>query len=470
MIKKNEKRVLLIEPSDWEFYKNAKVKEVVHNSASLTLATIAAVILRDGHDVQVMDLGNFVNPSTALREKLETYKPDVIGVTSSTPLFYKAAEIAELAKSINNNILAIIGGPHVSGYPKESLERSRFDIGVIGEGDNTIVDVLSGIGLKKIRGIVYKDERGKIITNEKRPLIENLDELPLPAWHLFDVSKSIVPMFVARNSPVGWLESSRGCVYGCVYCTKSIFQRVFRTKSVERVIAEIEHLKKFGFKEFHVADDCFTMDMERAEKICDEMIKRKMNMPWVALTGIRVDRVNENLLRKMKMAGCYRLFFGLESGNQEILKRIKKNINLEQVRKAVKMASDAGIEAWGSFMIGLPGETEKTMQDTIDFAKSLDLDMAKVTITIPLPATELYNEYVNKGLMLNEDWSKFNMYTPARELYKHENLEWDVIEKYYKKFYREFYFRPRYLWHRLVNDIKNGMLLEHIKIMMKTSW
>ena len=467
---KLKKKVLLVEPSDRDFYKDAKVKEVVPNSASLTLATIAASILKAGHDANVIDLGNFLNPGNALKEKLNEYKPDVIGVTASTPLFNKAIEIAELAKSINSEILAVVGGPHVSGYPKESLEKSRFDIGVVGEGDLTIVDVLNGIDLKKIKGIVYKDDNGKVEINERRPLIENLDELPLPAWHLFDVKKSVVPKFVARNSPVGWLDSSRGCSYGCVYCTKSIFQRTFRTKSLARVIHEVEHLKKFGFKEFHVADDCFTMDMERAEKICDEMIKRKINMPWVALTGIRVDRVNENLLRKMKDAGCYRLFFGIESGNQEILKRIKKNINLEQVRTAVKMANKVGIEAWGSFMIGLPGETEKTMQDTINFAKSLDLDMAKVTITIPLPATELYNEYLSKGLMLSDDWNKFNMYTPARELYNHENLNWDIIERYYKKFYREFYFRPSYLWHRFVSDLKNGMLFEHLKIMLKTAW
>src|SRR3989344_9677800 len=465
-----KKKVLLVESSDRDFYKDAKVKEVVPNGASLTLATIAASILEAGHDVQVIDLGNFINPNTALKEKLESYKPDAIGVTASTPLFGKAVEVVQVAKNFNDKIIAIAGGPHVSGYPKESLEKSKLDVAVLGEGDLTIVDILKDLSFSKIKGIAYKDKKGNVIINEPRLLIENLDEIPLPAWHLFDISKCVVPKFAARHSPVGWLESSRGCPYGCIYCTKSIFQRTFRVKSVERVISEIEHLKKFGFKEFHIADDCFTMDMKRAEEICDEIIKRKLNVPWVALTGVRVDRVDGNLLRKMKDAGCYRLFFGIESGNQGILKRIKKNINLEQVRGAVKMANDAGIEAWGSFMICLPGETEKTMQDTIDFAKSLDLDMAKVTITIPLPATELYNEYVNKGLMLNEDWSKFNMYTPARELYKHENLEWDVIEKYYKKFYREFYFRPRYLWHRLVNDIKNGMLLEHIKIMMKTAW
>jgi len=465
-----KKKVLLVEPSDRDFYREAKVKEIVPNSASLTLATIAASILKAGHDVQVIDLGNFINPSAALKEKLESYAPNVIGVTASTPLFSKAAEVVEAAKKFNTDIIAIAGGPHVSGYPKESLERSKLDIAIMGEGDITIVDVLNDADLKKINGIAYKGKNGDAIINEPRPLIENLDDIPLPAWHLFDISKCIVPKFVARNSPVSWLESSRGCPYGCVYCTKSIFKRIFRVKSVERVIKEIEHMKNFGFKEFHIADDCFTMDMERAEKICDEMIRRKINMPWVALTGIRVDRVNENLLKKMKEAGCYRLFFGIESGNQEILKRIKKNINLEQVRKAVKMASDAGIEAWGSFMIGLPGETEKTMQDTINFAKSLDLDMAKATITIPLPATELYHEYLSKGLMLSEDWNKFNMYTPARELYKHENLDWETIEKYYKKFYREFYFRPGYLWHRLVSDLKNGMLIEHIKVMLKTTW
>ena len=279
-----KKKVLLVESSDRDFYKDAKVKEVVPNSASLTLATIAASILEAGHDVQVIDLGNFINPNTALKEKLESYKPDAIGVTASTPLFGKAVEVVQVAKNFNDKIIAIAGGPHVSGYPKESLEKSKLDVAVIGEGDLTIVDVLNDVDLKKIKGIAYKDKKGNTIINEPRSLIENLDDIPLPAWHLFDISKCVVPKFVARNSPVSWLESSRGCPYGCVYCTKSIFQRTFRVKSVERVISEIEHLKKFGFKEFHIADDCFTMDMKRAEKICDEIIKRKLNVPWVALT------------------------------------------------------------------------------------------------------------------------------------------------------------------------------------------
>lgn len=465
----NMKKVLLVEPSDRDFYVEAKIKEITTNSASLTLATLAASILEEGHDVQVIDLSNFTSPIKALEEKIEGYNPDVIGVTASTPLFSKASEVVDIAKRMNPKIIAIAGGPHVSAMPQESLERSSFDILVIGEGDITIKEVLNGVDLKDIKGIAYRKDK-EIIINERRALLDDLDKLPLPAWHLFDVSKSVVPKSVARNSPVCFVENSRGCVFNCLFCSKHIFSRQFRTKSADRFILEIKHLKKHGFKEFHLTDDCFTTDMDKAEKICDEMIKQDLVMPWVCITGIRVDRVNPTLLKKMRQAGCYRVFFGIESGSLEILKRIRKQISLDQVREAVKMANDAGIETWGSFMIGLPGETEETMQQTIDFAKSLPLDMAKLTITIPLPATDLYNEYVANNQMLTLDWNQFNMYSAARDLYKHDSLEWDVIEKYYKKFYRSFYWRPKYIIYRFFKDLRDGMLMEHARVFVGTKW
>ncbi len=317
---------------------------------------------------------------------------------------------------------------------------------------------------------MYKKADGTLVKTAHKPFIEDLDTLPLPAWQLFDIEKYIVPKFTARHSPVGWMETSRGCPWGCTYCTKSVHGRTFRTKSAQRVVEEIEHMEKHGFKEFQIADDSFTTDMERAEEVCNKIIERGLTMPWVALTGIRVDRVNPDLLKKMNKAGCYRMFFGLESGNQEILKIIKKNINLQQVREAVRLAQEAGIEPWGSFMIGLPGETEQTMQDTINFARSLDLDRVKCTITIPLPATPLHQEYMAKGLIPEENWAEYNLYKPARDLYTHPNLDWDTIEAYYKKFYRKFYFRPKYIAYRFKKDLKDGMLWTHFKVLAGINW
>ncbi|MEK6940747.1 MAG: radical SAM protein [Nanoarchaeota archaeon] len=466
----NKKKVLLVEPSDREFYKDAKVKDVVPNSVSLTLATIGSTLLEAGHEVKILDLNHALSPAKTFVDTITSFKPDILGISFTTPLFYMALEMVKMAKEKNPNLVAIGGGAHASGYPERTLEESPFDIVCVGEGDFTIQEIANDMPLDNINGIAYRNAEGKIIKTGPKPFIDDLDTLPMPAWHLFDVEKYVIPKFTARHSPVGWMETSRGCPWGCTYCTKSVHGKNFRVKSVKRVVDEIEHMQRHGFKEFQIADDSFTTLMERSEEICDEIIRRDIKMPWVALTGIRVDRVRPELLKKMRKAGCYRMFFGIESGNQEVLKRIKKNITLDQVREAVKMTKDAGIEPWGSFMVGLPEETEQTMEDTIQFAKSLELDRVKCTITIPLPATPLHKEYMSRGLIPEENWTEYNLYKPARELYTHPTLDWDTIERYHNRFYKEFYFRPKYIAYRFFKDVKDGMLWTHLKVLAKIRW
>ena len=195
-----------------------------------------------------------------------------------------------------------------------------------------------------------------------------------------------------------------------------------------------------------------------------------MNIGWSTITGIRVDRVDFELLDKMRQAGCYRVYFGIESGNQEILNNIKKGITLEQVRKAVEFAKKAKLEIAGYFMVGLPGDTEETMQDTINFAKSLDLNLAKASITIPLPATGIFNELDAKGLIKTHDWEKFKFYSTPSTIYDHQNLSWSTIEKYYSKFYREIYLNPKFIFKRLKNSIINKTIIDDFKMFIQMKW
>lgn len=473
-----KKKVLLIDPSYGEIYSKSnfhlykassksKKKKVPYNPV-LGLAAIGGVLLRENCEVKILDM-NLPDQAASLGEVLESFKPDFVGITFVSGLFNEAKKIVESIKEKDKEIIVFGGGTHCSAFPEQTLKESILDFVVVGEADVTIAEIMRGMPWSEIKGMSYKKD-GQIFNNPKRELIEDMDSLPFPAWHLYDIQRYHAPRTVSRKTPAGWLETSRGCVFGCTYCTKSIFSRRFRVKSQKRVLDEIEYMLNLGFKEIHIADDCFNTDMKRGKEICDGIISRGLKFPWSTLTGIRVDLVDEELFYKMKKSGCYRVYFGIESGNQEIINRVDKAITLDKVRNAVKLANKAGLETVGYFMLGLPDETEETMRQTIDFAKELDLDLAKTTITSPLPSTKLYEEYDKKGLIKIKDWSQFNLYITPKEVYKHPTLDWDVVEEYNKKFYREFYLRPRFILKRLIKGIMHGTLFSDFKQLLDTHW
>jgi anaerobic magnesium-protoporphyrin IX monomethyl ester cyclase len=462
------KKVLLINLPFEKIYEKSNMIDVAPTTPPLALACLGGSLLSKGHIVEIFDFNIYThNGDEEFDKKLKTLNPDYVGITFVTPLIKTAIGVIETVRKYNEDIIIIIGGPHTSSFPKLSLNETKADVGVFGEGDFTIIDIVEGVPYKDILGIVYEYDE-QIIQNSPRPLIQNLDDLPLPALQLYDIPKYHVPAVIARKNPVAWIETSRGCLFGCVYCNKSCFGRTFRVKSPERVVKEFINAKNLGFKEIHLTDDCFTTKIDRAKIICDMLIEQHVDMIWSPITGIRVDKVDLELLQKMRQAGCYRVYFGIESGSQVILNKIKKGITLEMVEKAVKLAKQAKLEVAGFFMIGLPGETEETMQQTIDFAKKLNLDMSKISITIPLPATEMFNDLDTKGLIKTKNWEEFKFYTAPSTIYNHENLSWDIIEKYHKKFYRTVYLRPSFVIRKLYNSTKNKTLIEDIKIALKT--
>jgi anaerobic magnesium-protoporphyrin IX monomethyl ester cyclase len=463
------KKILLVNLPFEKIYDKTSMKGVAPSTPPLSLACIAGSLLEESHQVKIFDFNLYEKGEESFIGCLRKFNPDFVGITFVTPLIKTANEVSLIVKKFSDKIIVIGGGPHCSSFPKSALEETSLDIAVIGEGDFIIREIVKGIKLEKIKGIGYRKGR-KIFVNERRELIKNLDELPLPAHQLYDIEKYHVPSAIALKNPVAWLETSRGCVYGCIYCNKSCFGRTFRAKSPDRVVNEFIMIKQLGFNEIHLTDDGFTTNIDRAKKICDLLIEKKVNILWSTITGIRVDRVDLELLKKMKAAGCYRVYFGIESGSQKILDRIKKGITLEQVKKAVRWAKEANIEVAGYFMIGLPDETEETMQQTIDFAKSLDLDLAKISITIPLPATELFNELDEQKLIKTYDWEMFKFYSTPSTIYDHKNLPWKTIEEYYNKFYRTVYLNPRFILKRLKNAIKNKTFLEDIKVALSIKW
>ncbi|MBU1147870.1 MAG: B12-binding domain-containing radical SAM protein [Candidatus Omnitrophica bacterium] len=455
-----KKKVLLFNPpSALRVYSASSVKAVVPELASMSLAMIAGSLLEEGTNVRIVDLMLYKSQDTerVTQQEIAQFKPDIVGVTATTPLFYEANSISDKAKSISKNIITILGGPHASSLPLDCLKESSFDIIVEGEGERVIKEIVSGNDPKGIKGVYCKGRIGY----EKADAIP-IDELPFPALELFDTKRYVCSRVIARNNPVGPIEMSRGCPFSCSFCNKTVHGKKFRIKSAGRIIEELSTLKRLGYREFHVLDDQFTADIDKAKEVCEEIIRKNINMSWNLRTGIRVDMVDQEFLGTAKQAGCYQMGVGFESGNQAGLDAVGKGIRLEQAIKAAEMIKRSGIEIAGFFMLGLPGETVEAMEETIRFAIRLNPDYAKATILVPFPGTRIYDEFEKKGLIKTKDWSRYNFHN-AHEIYTHPNLSWECLNHYYKLFHRRFYLRLRYLARRFWKSLIQGRLFVDIR-------
>jgi len=453
--KKPEKKVLLVNPYlTTHVYEKSKVKGQVH--PSLTLATIAGPLVDKGHNVKVLDLTISDKPIEDLKKELTSFQPDYVGITFTTSSFSEFKRLCDEVKKHNNKIPVIAGGPHASASPEKVMNESQIDILVIGEGDFTFLEIIENPDLKDVKGIAYRN-KSKIVFTKKAEYIDDLDKLPMPAWHLFDLKKYKNPRSFGR-SPLGAIETSRGCPFQCIYCNKNIFGYKYRTKSSKRVVEEFKYLKTLGFKEVYIADDGFTTMLDRAKEVCDLLIKENVKLAWNLGNGVRVDRVDLEFLKKARKAGCYRVHFGIEAANEQLLKRIKKGITIEQVKYAFMLAKKAGMDTVAYFMYGFPEETEQTMQECIDLAIELDPDFARVAIVIPYPGTELWDEWNNKGIIKSFDWSKYTFHNTYVNIYDHPDIDMKLIYKYYDKFYKDFYYRPLYLIKRAIKGAIRGTI------------
>ncbi len=437
----------------------------------LGLAYIAAYLREAGYnDIKALDASNEGLNVDETAERIISMKPDVLAVTSSTPQIKNAWRTIEKVKKTNPETKTVLGGFHPSSLPDESLGTGFVDFVVRGEGEQTMLELVNALENKgkfdAIKGISYK-KGGRIMHNADRQLIQDLDKLPFPARDLFPFPEKYSSPFLIRKI-YATLSTSRGCPGACNFCNKKIFGFCFRARSPENVLAEIEFLvEKYGVEEFHFVEDAFSTDPERVRKICNLIIEKKLDIAWAFPNGIRVDSVNLNLLKLMRKAGCYRVAFGVESGSEDVLKKIGKNISLSQVKKAFFDAQKAGMITLAFFMLGHWGDTEETMKQTIDFAKELKTDYANFTMTTPFPGTVLYKLVEKYGRFLTNDWEKFGYFT--HPVFEFDSLPKESVEKMYTKSYREFYFRPsqiffilkkrlRYLSLRDLKQLKNGFL------------
>jgi len=338
-----------------------------------------------------------------VQSRLYRQKPDVVGITAMTHEIVQADKVAKIAKQISPQTITVVGGPHATALPSQTLvEFPSFDIVVFGEGEYTFFELITAIekqeGLEGIRGIGYRKTNDVQLNGPREP-IKDLDQLPFPAWDLFPKSDTY---------PV---TTTRGCPFRCNFCMRVLGSKV-RKRSPPKIVEELQmDIGVYNARFIRVADEVFAIDKKYAHEILDLLIEKGLHkkIGWDTVT--RVDLVDYDLLKKIKAAECSWLGFGVESGNEEILKASKKGITLEQVTKAIKMAKKAGLKTGSFFILGHPFETRKTAQDTIKFATKLNTDTVAFGIMVPYPGTEIY-EMAKKGeggyKIISADWADYN--------------------------------------------------------------
>ena len=408
----------------------------------LGIAYLTAVLEKSGHDVTIIDCPALGIDHERLGAKIAALEPSVVGITSLTPMIKSTLLAAHVTKERSPNTIVILGGPHATFMDEQILsENSEVDVVVRGEGEQTIVELADAISksnlknLNKVAGTTFR-KNGKIIRTPNRPFIQNLDELPRPAYDHLPLKK--YRLFGKAILPI---MTSRGCPFRCSYCVSSRMSGIrFRARSPKNVVDEIEWLRDtHGADAFTFYDDAFTLDIERALKICEEIKKRKIGLPWDCQT--RVDHVSKEVLAKMREAKCQLVSFGVESGSQKILDAVKKKTTVEQNERAIRLAKEVDLPVSMSVIIGYPGETTDTLKQTMDFIRKTEPHYVYLCLATPYPGTELYSLLKDLGWNMSMEWGDYDMETPV---FENPLLPNDKLMETRKNFYNDFY-SPTYI-------------------------
>ncbi|MBN2251421.1 MAG: radical SAM protein [Candidatus Altiarchaeota archaeon] len=422
---------------------------------SMGLVFVTAMLEKAGYCVKLIDMFALGYDKKELREYLKSNGDlKVAGVSSVSATFKTSLDILKLVKEVRPDVKTMIGGPHVTILPESTMQETYIDYGVLGEGDYTALELVDHIIKRKglledIRGICFMKD-GSMVKTEDRPFIENIDEIPFPAYHQLPMDKYRSYGVYDSGRKTTSMITSRGCPFKCIYCCSSkLFGGRWRPMSAKKTI---EHIKKlyydFGVRHIYFEDDEFTVSHERVIEICNWIIDSRMDLTWECLT--RVSHVDEELLSRMAKAGCKSILYGVETGYEEGLVLIRKGITLEQVRNAIKLTQKHGMLAKASFIVGFPWESKKEIDKTIDFAIKLDADYAFFGILCPFPTTEVYEQISNEGLFV-PDFS-IDMYSAmptVDSLIRTRHLTTEELVAMMGYAYKRLYFRPGYLLKRL---------------------
>ena len=449
--------VLMTMPTVWEqdqhdfmnrrrpLFRWLHIKPLVNVVPSPSLLYLAPWLLEDGHDVYYLE-GLFHTLDEVI-EKLGKIEPELIGVTLTSVDWENSRWMLNRLKEVFPNALLVAGGIHPTLWGERCFEECEgLDVIVYGEGEETIRELASALDgnrpLEDVKGLIFRRD-GDVIRTGERPVIENIDTLPFPSHDLVDVAAYLPSPTFYRRLPHANIIGARGCPYRCIFCHTDPHVRM---RSAANITDEIEMLyREHGVRDIAFWDDTFTLSEERAFEFCDEMIRRDIRVDWAV--NARVDRVTKKLLERMREAGCWRVLYGVESGVQKNLDRIRKGTTLEQIRNAVELTAEVGIEAYGTFMFGIPGETFEEGLETIEFACSLPLDYAVFVNLTPLPGSEVYDDLV-AGRINPAKFTKdrFNFKNAS---FVPEGMTEEQIRYLIQQGHRRFYIRPGLVWKKI---------------------
>ena len=480
-------RVLLINPK-------FRLPIDTRTTAHLGLAYLGAVSEKRGDQVVVFDADIEKQPVT---EFVREYRPHIIGITANTPQVKQAWRTAKAIKEFYDCPI-VLGGPHVSVLPEESAEKPYVDICARGEGEETWIDICERLEqfllehpeynegnfstaafmhpenevFKDCTGVTYKTSDGQIHNTADRNPIADLDSLPWPAYHLFKMERytNLQPATDHVDGARSFsILTSRGCPYRCTFCSQSIMPIKWRSRSPESVLAEWRHLvEDLGAEEIGVLDDSANIRVRRLEEMANLIIENNLNhVPWIFVNGIRANLASKELLTLLKRAGLKRTAFGVETGDPEILKSIDKKVDHDTIRAAFKNAKEVGLETIAFMIIGLPGETRQTMQNSINFAIEIDPMIANFSMMTPYPGTKVYEIVKRQGRFLINDWEDY-VFFDQQARYEMGEMTAELVEEMYRKAYRQFYLRPSPILRRLKTKDFWLNLPRNVRIVLRT--
>lgn len=424
------------------------VKAVTNQSPSLGLLHLAAEVREFGYRPSIIESDVFNLSVDDVVDQIKAAQPEYVGITLFTVGVWSAAEISRKVKALLPDTIIIVGGPHISSMGAETMQRFPiFDIAVIGEGEEALVQLLhaldDGTDLDNVPALCYMDGN-TVRKTPSLPIDRVLDRLPMPAWDLLPNFPDAYPAAVYDfpHLPVATIAASRGCPFHCKFCDTSTFGARVRAYSPERVFEMIQNLQSnYGVRHILFVDDLFLASKVRTKKLCEMIIDSGINITWGCTA--RVDTVKPDILKLMKKAGCWEISFGLESGSDEILKSMDKLADIARSEQAINWTAAAGIRTKGLFILGYPGETRETIEITKNFIRRLPISIMNLTKFTPYPGSPIYKELYGTSIR-DDHWQKMN---GMNFLWAPEGMTVEDLDRHYQDVLLSFYKRPRMTWY-----------------------
>lgn len=432
------------------------VKHISNSSPSLGLLHLAAQTQKDGYTTKIIesDLEGYTPLEVA--DIVIKEKPKFIGITLFTVGVENASIIAGEVKKKLPEIPILVGGPHMSSMGMGTMERfPMFDLAVLHEGEKPISEILPllerGESISHLGGIIYKDKNGKLVQTPPDTIQLQLDDLPVPAWELLPnfPDRYLLAIYDYPKGPVATFSASRGCPFKCEFCDTSTFGSKVRYYSPEKVFEIMQMLQsKYGIQHLQFVDDLFIANKNRVSRLCDLIVENNFKMTWSCTA--RVDTINPEILAKMKKAGCWEISYGLETGSDEMLKKMRKATTIEKAERAVNWTHKAGIRCKGLFMLGYPGEDMDTIQETKNFVHKIPLTTMNLSKFTPYPGSPIYRKLYGTSIR-DEDWDRMN---GMNFVWEPENVPIETLNSEYKEILESFYKRKEVLLHYAEMSVK----------------